>query len=70
MGNSCYMNSALQCMFHVFELSNYFLLDLHIQEINHSNFMGSKGRVAEIFGETVKEVFNSKTPSIIPKNLK
>ena len=30
MGNSCYLNAGLQCLFYTYELSNYFLLDLHL----------------------------------------
>jgi len=34
LGNTCFMNSGLQCLSHVVELTNYFLTDKYIDEIN------------------------------------
>ena len=43
LGNSCYMNSALQCIFATKELSNYFLYNFSEKYINKNNILGSGG---------------------------
>lgn len=70
LGNSCYMNAALQCLFNVSELTNYFLSGIYKTEINHSNVMGSKGRVAETYAELVWEVFFTWKPYVWPDEMK
>ena len=39
LGNTCFMNSALQCLAHTPKLVDYFLED-HGREINHDNPLG------------------------------
>ena len=43
LGNSCYMNSALQCIFATKELSDYFLYNFSEKYINKNNILGSGG---------------------------
>jgi ubiquitin carboxyl-terminal hydrolase 4/11 len=57
LGNTCFMNSALQWMSQTQELTKYFLFNIHETEINHHNVLGSKGRVAEAYGELMKEMW-------------
>ena len=35
LGNTCFMNSCLQCLSHTLNLTNYFLQQRYSQEINH-----------------------------------
>lgn len=46
LGNTCYMNSALQCVSHTRPLSTYFLKRLHLAEINADNPLGMGGDIA------------------------
>lgn len=39
LGNTCFMNSALQCLTHTPKLVDYFLGD-YCKEINHDNPLG------------------------------
>lgn len=32
LGNTCYMNTAMQCLLHTQDLTKYFLLDCHTKE--------------------------------------
>ena len=64
------MNAALQCLLHTTELSKYFLLGLHVKEINHVNVMGSKGRVAERYGELCLDVWKGNGMRVRPYDMK
>jgi ubiquitin carboxyl-terminal hydrolase 4/11/15 len=41
LGNTCFMNSALQCLSHTEELTKYFLLKKYVDEINKKNKLGT-----------------------------
>ena len=43
LGNSCYMNSSLQCLFNIKELSNFFLYNFDEKYINRDNILGTGG---------------------------
>ena len=70
LGNSCYMNASLQCLLHVEELQKYFLIGFHNQEINHRNVMGTKGWIAEKFGDLAYETWTSRSGRIQPYEIK
>ncbi|EPX72041.1 ubiquitin carboxy terminal hydrolase Ubp1 [Schizosaccharomyces octosporus yFS286] len=72
IGNTCYMNSALQCLFHTRELSEYFLYDRHKEEINFANPLGMKGKVALAYANLIKQANKNGIfgPSISPHTLK
>ncbi|SSD60895.1 uncharacterized protein SCODWIG_02656 [Saccharomycodes ludwigii] len=57
LGNSCYMNSALQCLAHIPELKDYFLYDVFLQELNVDNPLGYKGAIANSFAGLIKSLF-------------
>lgn len=70
IGNTCFMNSALQCLFRVKDLTNYFLHDKYIRDLNHTNPLGMNGDVAGAYAELIKEVFSKKQDSVTPWKLK
>ena len=45
LGNSCYMNSILQCISHIKPISHFFLKGEYVKEINKMNPLGSGGRL-------------------------
>ncbi|CAR27483.1 hypothetical protein ZYGR_0I07580 [Zygosaccharomyces rouxii] len=63
LGNTCYMNSALQCLVHIPELRDYFLYNCFEDEINCNNPLGYQGYVARAFSGLVQNLFGCKTLS-------
>ncbi|KAJ7625556.1 hypothetical protein FB45DRAFT_921756 [Roridomyces roridus] len=63
MGNTCFMNSALQCLAHEPELADYFLNGVFQQELNPDNPLGMQGAIAEAFGALLQRIWASTAPS-------
>ncbi|KAG6832675.1 hypothetical protein H0H87_000857 [Tephrocybe sp. NHM501043] len=57
MGNTCFMNSALQCLAHMKELTDYFLTGLYQEELNPDNPLGMHGAIAETFGALLQRIW-------------
>ena len=66
MGNSCYLNSSLQCLSHIKELTTYFLSGRYKQDLNRENFMGTKGLLADEYGLLMQELWFRNDKSIQP----
>lgn len=75
LGNTCYMNSGLQCVMHVPELAKYFLCKYisHVsflvsnllagfykKELNIDNPIGNGGQVARTFADLLDHTFGTK----------
>ncbi|EGW30839.1 uncharacterized protein SPAPADRAFT_52038 [Spathaspora passalidarum NRRL Y-27907] len=73
LGNTCYMNSALQCLLHVPEINFYFYYNIYKQELNVNNPLGYHGNVANSFGSLLKQAFDKRgsgSGSISPRDFK
>ncbi|OLL26627.1 putative ubiquitin carboxyl-terminal hydrolase 12 [Neolecta irregularis DAH-3] len=71
LGNTCYMNSALQCLSHVEELTKYFLSDAYTEEINTDNPLGSGGLVVRSYAILIHKLFeNPPESSYAPRGFK
>ncbi|KAJ1275321.1 hypothetical protein BS78_05G127000 [Paspalum vaginatum] len=56
LGNTCYMNSAIQCLVHTPQFTRYFCEDYH-REINRQNPLGNVGELALAFGELLRKLW-------------
>ncbi|CCG84373.1 protein of unknown function [Taphrina deformans PYCC 5710] len=71
LGNTCYMASALQCLTHVKELSEYFLSGYYSTEVNTDNPLGYDGKVATSFAKLLKQLYSDDSQkSVAPRELK
>jgi ubiquitin carboxyl-terminal hydrolase 4/11/15 len=70
LGNTCYMNSALQCVRSVEELTKYFLTGEYAEEINEQNHLGYGGKMAIAYGHLLADMYNTSNDSVRPSNFK
>ncbi|CEP00383.1 hypothetical protein PBRA_001437 [Plasmodiophora brassicae] len=57
IGNSCYVNAALQCLSNCWEISRPFLSDSFRLELNCDNPLGCQGRLAAAYACLLKEMW-------------
>lgn len=69
LGNTCFMNSALQCLVHTPPLVDYFLQD-YSEEINMQNPIGMQGELAIAFGELLRNLWSPGRVPIAPRKFK
>ncbi|OIV99196.1 hypothetical protein TanjilG_19692 [Lupinus angustifolius] len=69
LGNTCFMNSALQCLAHTPKLVDYFLDD-YGKEINHDNPLGMNGEIASAFGDLLRKLWVPGASPVAPRIFK
>jgi ubiquitin carboxyl-terminal hydrolase 4/11 len=70
LGNTCYMNSALQSLRSVEELTQYFLHEQWKHDLNPDNPLGHRGEVAKAYAALIKQVYDETGSSTWPGNFK
>lgn len=70
LGNSCYMNAALQCLTHTSELTTYFLSGVYRWEVNLTNPLGTGGQIARSYAALLNSLAHTTIPSFSPKAFK
>ena len=72
LGNTCFMNSALQCLSHATPLTRYFLTKQYKNDINALNPLGTGGKLAAAYDSLVRALWMTKSrhSSISPRALK
>ena len=75
LGNTCFMNSTLQCLAHTPPLRQYFLSGRYKRDINVDNPLGTGGELAREFASLIREMWLEKvtvstaTPAILNGNI-
>ena len=66
LGNTCYMNSALQCLSNCEYLTKYFLSGYYKRELNITSKYGSGGEIAEKYAELLIKLWKENKDYINP----
>ena len=66
LGNTCYMNSAIQCLSNCEYLTKYFLSGYYEEELNISSKYGSAGIIAKSYAYLLTKLWNGKKKYINP----
>ena len=70
IGNTCYMNSTLQCLFATLPVSEYFLSGEYKKDLNRKNPIGFGGKVAIAYGKLVEQYFSDSYSVVGPTDFK
>ena len=70
LGNTGYMNTVLQCMRSVEELTKYFRTGEYAKDINRQNPLGYRGKVGIAYGRLLNDMYNTSNDTIRPYNFR
>ncbi|XP_062238679.1 ubiquitin carboxyl-terminal hydrolase 15-like isoform X3 [Platichthys flesus] len=70
LGNTCFMNSAVQCLSNIPPLTEFFLKDKYTEELNEDNPLGMKGEIARAYSELIKQLWSGKYSYVTPRPFK
>lgn len=67
LGNSCYMNSSMQCLSHIKPLTLYFISNQYVNEINEGSVFGTNGRLVKHYAKMMKDLWFESEKFLYPK---
>uniref|UniRef100_A0A4W4HU81 Ubiquitin carboxyl-terminal hydrolase 32 n=1 Tax=Electrophorus electricus TaxID=8005 RepID=A0A4W4HU81_ELEEL len=70
LGNTCFMNSSIQCVSNTKPLTDYFISGRHLYELNRTNPIGMRGHMAKCYGDLVQELWSGTQKNIAPLKLR
>lgn len=71
LGNTCYMNSGLQCLSHTIPLTEYILDNRYLNDVNNNNPIGSKNaELVTDYVELIKEMWYGTGSKVSPWGVK
>jgi len=70
LGNTCFINSSLQCLSATIPLTDYFLGYDYRPEINKDNFLGTGGKLVAAYAELMKKMWLGSKSVVEPDSFK
>ncbi|XP_041092515.1 ubiquitin carboxyl-terminal hydrolase 32 isoform X2 [Polyodon spathula] len=70
LGNTCFMNSSIQCVSNTQPLTQYFISGRHLYELNRTNPIGMRGHMAKCYGDLIQELWSGTQKNVAPLKLR
>ncbi|KAF8072770.1 UBP11 [Scenedesmus sp. PABB004] len=70
LGNTCFMNSSLQCLMHSVPLMRVFLSGTYEADLNTANPLGMAGQLATAFGGLMANLWRPEVGTVSPRGFK
>ena len=67
MGNTCYLNSSIQCLSHTPIFREYFTSKCYLNDINTTNPLGYEGRLAQVYAVLISNIWKRFNQQVIPR---
>jgi len=68
--NTCFMNSMLQCLSHTKRLTDVFISDHYVPQLNKTNPLGHGGMLASSYAKLIKDMWCGKYTVVVPEDFK
>ena len=72
LGNTCFMNSIIQCLNSIGPITDYFVSGRYVKDINNTdnNLLGTGGNVARAYYLVMQQMWSGKYSIVEPRDLK
>ena len=70
LGNTCFMNSILQCLSNTKPFTDFFFTDSYKRDLNTDNKLGHGGKLAITYAKLIHDMWSNEYTRLVPRDFK